>query len=65
VKEKTKVLLRTTTSIGERFLLALDLLAAEEPEAFVVNATAHSNVRRAVAELRTDAVATGYVGTPS
>jgi hypothetical protein len=64
VKEKTRVLLRTTTSIGEHFLQALDYLAVEEPEAFTVDAKDHADVIRAVGVLRAHAVEQGYIGNP-
>lgn len=62
MKEKTAVLLRTTTSIGERFVEALELLAAEEPLSITVSAADLGAVREAVGALRARAVETGYVG---
>lgn len=62
MKAKTAVLLRTTTSIGERFLSAIELLAVEEPESFAVSNSDLADLARIVGELRARAVETGYVG---
>jgi hypothetical protein len=55
-----EVMLRSTTSVGERFVLALDLLAEVNP-AVVIDADVRS-VHAAVGRLRDRAREVGYVG---